>query len=187
MLNGDAGLSRKGAESGAASYYYSLPRLAARGRLLRDGRALELSGLAWLDREWGSGGLGAGEEGWDWFALQLNDGSALMFYALRDRGGARDAYSAGTFLPPDGPARPLASADVDIAVNGAWRYPARWRVRVPTLALDLDVQPLLADQELTTTPAYWEGAVAVSGTRGGAPVSARGYVELVGYGERAHP
>jgi len=193
VLNGAAGLSRKGAAPGAASYYYSLPRLAAHGRLLREGRALEVSGLAWLDREWGSGGLGAGQEGWDWFALQLSDGSALMFYALRDRGGGRDAYSAGTFVPRDGPARPLASADVDIAVNGAWRnangerYPARWRVRVPQLALDVEVQPLLADQELKTTPVYWEGAVAVSGTRGGARVSGRGYVELVGYGERAHP
>jgi predicted secreted hydrolase len=194
VLNGDAGLSRKSAEPGAASYYYSLPRLAAHGRLLRDGRALEVSGLAWLDREWGSGGLGGTQEGWDWFALQLDDGSALMFYALRDRGGTRDAYSAGTFVPRDGPARPLASADVDIAVSDAWRnangarYPARWRVRVPALALDVDVQPLLADQELATTPVYWEGAVAARGTRGGAPVSGRGYVELVGYArERRHP
>ena len=187
VLNGDAGLSRKSAEAWAASYYYSIPRLAVRGRLLRDGRPLEVHGLAWLDREWGSGGLGAAQAGWDWFALQLNDGSALMFYALRERDGRRDPHSAGTWIASTGEARPLASPDVSIAVGGAWRddqgsrYPAKWRLRVPALALEVAVQPALADQELKTTPPYWEGAVDVSGERAGRHISGRGYVELVGY------
>ena len=70
--------------------------------------ALPVSGLAWLDREWGSGSLGAQQQGWDWFALDLDDGSALMFYALRDRDGRRDAHSAGTFVDAAGHATPLA-------------------------------------------------------------------------------
>lgn len=187
VLNGDAGLSRKSAEPWAASYYYSIPRLAVRGRLLRDGRPLEVHGLAWLDREWGSGGLGAAQAGWDWFALQLNDGSALMFYALRERDGRRDPHSAGTWISSTGEARPLASADVSIVVGGEWRdhqgvrYPAAWRLRVPALALEVVVQPVLPDQELRTLPPYWEGAVDVSGERAGRHISGRGYVELVGY------
>ena len=187
VLNGDAGLSRKSAEAWAASYYYSIPRLAVRGRVLRDGRPLEVHGLAWLDREWGSGGLGAAQAGWDWFALQLNDGSALMFYALRERDGHRDPHSAGTWVSSTGEARPLASADVSIVVGGEWRggrgarYPAAWRLRVPALALEVAVQPVLPDQELRTIPPYWEGAVDVSGERAGRHISGRGYVELVGY------
>jgi predicted secreted hydrolase len=187
VLNGDAGLSRKSAEAWAASYYYSIPRLAVRGRLLRDGRPLEVHGLAWLDREWGSGGLGAAQAGWDWFALQLNDGSSLMFYALRERDGGRDPHSAGTWISSTGEARRLASDDVSIAVGRQWRddqgvrYPAAWRLSVPALALEVAVQPVLADQELKTTPSYWEGAVDVSGARAGRRISGRGYVELVGY------
>jgi predicted secreted hydrolase len=189
VLNGEGGLSRKSDQAADATYYYSIPRLGVRGRLLRDGQAIEVQGLAWLDREWGSGGLGPSEVGWDWFALQLADGSALMFYALRDRDGRRNAHSAGTWIAPDGNVRALTNADVGIAVNGEWRngsgdrYPAGWRIRVPDLTLDLSVRPVLADQELQTTPRYWEGAVDVSGERGGTSLGGRGYVELVGYAQ----
>ena len=189
VLNGAGGLSRKSERTGDATYYYSIPRLAAHGQLRREGQSLELHGLAWLDREWGSGGLGPREVGWDWFGLQLDDGSALMFYALRDEHGARDPHSAGSFIAADGSVRALADRDVSITVTTSWRnrsgdrYPGGWRVSVPTLALDLAVHPPLADQELRTTPPYWEGAVDVSGTRNGRALGGRGYVELVGYAQ----
>ncbi|HYC09001.1 MAG TPA: lipocalin-like domain-containing protein [Steroidobacteraceae bacterium] len=185
--NGENGLSRKADEPTAASYYYSIPRLDVRGRVLRDGRALTVSGTAWLDREWGSGELGVQQSGWDWFALQLNDGSTLMFYALRRRDGSRDRHSAGTWLAASGETRPLADLDVSISVTREWRnargdrYPAGWHIRVPSLALDLSVRPVLQDQELGTTPRYWEGAVDVSGQRDARALGGRGYVELVGY------
>jgi predicted secreted hydrolase len=189
VLNGAGGLSRKSERTGDATYYYSIPRLAAHGQLRREGQSLELHGLAWLDREWGSGGLGPREVGWDWFGLQLDDGSALMFYALRDQHGARDAHSAGSWIGADGSVRALADRDVSITVTASWRnragdrYPGGWRVSVPALALDLAVHPSLADQELRTTPPYWEGAVDVSGTRAGRALGGRGYVELVGYAQ----
>ncbi|MGN6452589.1 MAG: lipocalin-like domain-containing protein, partial [Steroidobacteraceae bacterium] len=117
VLNGAGGLSRKSERTGDATYYYSIPRLAAHGQLRREGQSLELHGLAWLDREWGSGGLGPRELGWDWFGLQLDDGSALMFYALRDEHGARDPHSAGSFIAADGSVRALADRDVSITVT----------------------------------------------------------------------
>ncbi len=187
VLNGDAGLSRKSDEPGAASYYYSMPRLAALGTLQRDGKRFDVDGLAWLDREWGSGALSASQQGWDWFALQLDDGSTLMFYALRSRDGGRDPHSAGTWFAPDGTTHALASDDVQIEASEHWqsphggRYPARWRLRVKSLALDVDIQPRLADQELDTSTRYWEGAATVAGTRAAAKIAGRAYVELVGY------
>jgi predicted secreted hydrolase len=189
VLNGVRGLSVKSAAPGDASYYYSLPRVGVRGRLLRDGQPLAVTGLAWFDREWGSGSLGAREVGWDWFALQLQDGSALMFYALRQQGGAQDAHSAGTWIEASGASQPLSATDVSIEVTDHWqspdgvRYPSSWRLKVPRLNLDVTVQPLLAGQELTGTPRYWEGAVDVRGSRAGQNLGGRGYVELVGYGQ----
>lgn len=189
ILNGDSGLSRKSAEPGAASYYYSIPVLTARGALARGTQRLDVRGTAWLDREWGSGALASDQQGWDWFALQLDDGSALMFYALRKRDGTRDPFGAGTWVDANGVARPLASADVQIDVLDHWSsprggsYPARWRLRVPLLALDLQLDPVLADQELGTTPRYWEGAVDLKGVRGKQPIAGRGYVELTGYAQ----
>jgi predicted secreted hydrolase len=187
VANGEAGLSRKSGQPGDASYYYSIPRLTATGHLSRDGTALAVSGLAWLDREWGSGGLGPQQVGWDWFGLQLADGSALVFYALRDRDGRPDPHSAGTFVEAGGATRALSPADVAIAVSGEWRspagarYPSGWQIRVPALALELQIRPVLAAQELGTAPRYWEGAVDVAGVRARQRISGRGYVELTGY------
>ena len=212
VLNGDHGFSVKSGAPGAASYYYSIPRVAVQGQLIRDGKALEVRGLAWMDREWGSGTLGQEQQGWDWFALQLRDGGSLMFYSLRGRDGRRDPHSAGTWVSASGEARPLGAEDLQIDVLDYWknprgaRYPAKWRVRVPAVGVDAEVRPVLADQELMTgSSRYWEGAVDVvaagaGGARGavgtvrqkGAGWTAgdaseatslgRGYVELVGYG-----
>jgi predicted secreted hydrolase len=189
VLNGAAGLSRKADAPGAASYYYSMPRLQATGSLGRAGLSLPVSGMVWLDREWGSGSLGAEQRGWDWFALDLDDGSTLMFYALRDRDGRRDPHSAGTFVDAAGEVTPLRNDDVEITVQRQWssprggQYPAQWAVRVRSQDLQLNVTPLLADQELSTQPRYWEGAVQVSGQHHRSPIRAQGYVELVGYAQ----
>lgn len=190
VLNGAAGLSRKSAQTDAASYYYSIPRLSVSGHIQRERESFEVSGTAWFDREWGSDALAPGQEGWDWFALQLNDGSALMFYALRRRDGSRDPQSAGTWIDSEGTQRLLSTDDVLIEVDDRWqsprggKYPARWQLRVPDLDLKLDIRPVLADQELNTTPRYWEGAVDVGGTRAGVSLTGRGYVELTGYARR---
>jgi predicted secreted hydrolase len=189
VLNGDHGLSHKSAEPGTASYYYSIPRIPVRGKLVRDGVSLNVHGLAWLDREWGSGSLGAKQQGWDWFAFQLEDGSALMFYSLRKRDGTRDPNSGGTWIDASGQGRPLGAGQVVIDVSDHWtsprggRYPSRWRVRVPSTGLDVEVHPVLADQELGTRPRYWEGAVDLQGKQSGRDMAGRGYVELVGYDE----
>jgi predicted secreted hydrolase len=187
VLNGEAGLSRKSDQPGAASYYYSVPRAALSGRVTADGESCQAHGMAWLDREWGSGALASNQTGWDWFALQLDDGSALMFYSLRRDDGSRDPYSAGTWVDPHGEVRHLAHDDLQIEVLKQWtsprggRYPAQWRLQSAVLSLDLSVRPLLADQELLTRPRYWEGAVESVGRREGRELRGRGYVELVGY------
>ena len=187
VLNGERGLSRKSGEPGNATYYYSIPRVSVQGTLLRDGQPLQVHGLAWLDREWGSGSLGPRETGWDWFGLQLADGSCLMFYSLRDSGGTQDPYSAGTWVDSDGRARPLSRGEVRIQVLAYWtgaggaRYPSKWRLLLPATGLEITIRPVIAAQELVTSPRYWEGAVDVSGTRAGQPIAGRGYVELVGY------
>lgn len=187
VLQGEDGLSRKGPEPGNASYYYSVTRLEARGTLLADGAEHAVRGLAWLDREWGTSALSPGIAGWDWFALQLDDHSALMLYRLRTDHGDTAPFSAGTFIAPDGTVTRIAADDFVLEELGTWssprggRYPSEWRVRVPGLDLIVDVRPRLADQELDLAFRYWEGAVAVVGRREGRAVAGKGYVELTGH------
>nr|MDP9120581.1 carotenoid 1,2-hydratase [Acidobacteriota bacterium] len=188
-LEGDRGLSRKGAQPGDASYYYSVTRMASRGTLRLPEGSFAVAGLSWMDREWSTSALSGEQVGWDWFALQLDDGRELMLYRLRLRGGGDDAASGGTLIGRDGEALALHRADWTLRASELWvspksgaRYPALWHLEVPGGGLDLTVRPLAADQELNLSFQYWEGAVEVSGVAaGGRPVHGRGYVELTGY------
>jgi predicted secreted hydrolase len=186
VLQGDAGLSQKSDEPGNASYYYSMTRIAADGTLTLDGAGREVGGTAWLDREWSTSALGPDQAGWDWFALQLDDGSDIMFYRLRRTDGSTDRHSAGIVVAPDGTTRYLAREDVALEVVDRWTsprggtYPARWRIEVAGLDAPLTVAPVMPNQELHGVVRYWEGAVDV--LREGSPVG-QGYVELTGYAE----
>jgi predicted secreted hydrolase len=112
-----------------------------------------------------------------------------MFYNLRLRDGTSDANSAGTYVRPDGEAIHVGRDDVTLTVLDTWdspeggTYPARWRIAVPAAGIDVEVTPVMPDQELFTTVRYWEGAVDVSGTVSGRAADGVGYVELTGYAE----
>ena len=190
VLQGDRGLSRKGPEPGNASFYYSFTRMPTSGVVRLGSETLTVSGEAWMDREWSTSGLSAGVKGWDWFAVQLDDGRELMAYLLRRRDGTPDPFSAGTLVATDGTARPLDASDLRIETLEQWtsprsgvRYPARWRLSVPSADLQLEIEPQLADQELIVGTRYWEGAVTAASSAGHRAVAGQGYAELVGYDE----
>ncbi len=188
VLQGERGLSRKSAESGNASYYYSSTKLDTQGVITIEGKPFEVSGFSWMDREWSTSALAKDQVGWEWFGLQLSDGRELMFYQLRRRDGSIDPLSRGTVVNVDGSTQTLTPEDISVQVLDQWRsprsqarYPSRWRIQIPRQQLDLDIQPYIADQELDTAFRYWEGAVTVTGTTYKAPITGSGYVELVGY------
>jgi len=188
VAHGDKGLDRKGPEPGNASYYYSLPRLAASGSVTLDDEELPVTGSVWMDREWGTSALSEGTAGWDWFALQLSNGASLMFYRLRQGDGGTSAFSSGTLMGGDGTVRVLRASDVEVSALKEWvshttgaRYPAAWSLRVPDAGLSLVVEPVLAAQELDLSVRYWEGAVRADGAWQGNALHAVGYVELTGY------
>jgi len=191
-LHGQEGFSRKAAGFDAASYYYSLTRLDTKGQLTLKGRTLEVSGASWLDHEFFTGSMAPGLAGWDWFALQLDDGREVMLYLLRHQDGSLDPASSGTLVDPGGQTRHLMLADFQVKANGAWKsphsgatYPAGWQITIPGEGLDLTLTPTLADQEVRAgAPAqvsYWEGQVQVQGRKEGRLISGQGYVELTGY------
>ncbi len=190
VRQGDRGYSRKGEAPGNASYYYSVPRLTAEGRITLPDGEHAVEGSAWIDREWGTSALGEDQSGWDWFSVQLDDGRELMFYHLRQADGGTDPRSEGAWIDASGEKRRLSSDEVELEVLERWTspdgeatYPARWRLRYPAEGLELELEPTLADQELRGGFRYWEGAIRGEGTVQGSPVRAVGYAELTGYAE----
>ncbi len=188
VLQGDRGLSQKSAAPGNASYYYSYTRLPASGVMVLNDQIFQVAGFSWLDREWSTSALGPEQSGWDWFALQLDDGRDMMFYRLRHRDGRMDSFSRGVLVGRDGQARPLRWDEVNLQPLGEWvspysgdRYPAAWRLQLPSENLELTVTPKVADQEMRLTVRYWEGAVAVTGRAGDSQIQGQGYLEMTRY------
>ena len=191
VLNGDAGLSQKSAHPGNASYYYSISRMSAAGLITTPDGQFQVRGSAWFDREWSTSALAPDQVGWDWFALQLSDGRDVMVYRLRLRDGGSDPMSSGTLVEADGSARRLDAGAFELEELDHWtsprsgaRYPAHWRLRVPSAAVDVQVVPAIPDQELDLAFRYWEGAARVRGVSNAQPVEGHGHVELTGYGAR---
>lgn len=186
LLQGDAGVSRKGPKPESASYYYSIPQLRVTGTLVEGSRRSPVSGTAWLDHEWSSTYMDERASGWDWIGINFDDGGALMAFKMRERGGAK-FWAGGAYRSRTGERRAFAPDDVEFTALETWRsprtgaiYPVRWRVKAG--AIEVVIEPLMNDQEHDTRASvgtvYWEGAVTalIDGKRAG-----RGYLELTGY------
>jgi predicted secreted hydrolase len=192
VIHGIDGISQKGAQPGNASHYYSLTRMPTRGSLMIDGERYEVSGVSWMDHEFGTSFLEPEQRGWDWLSIQMSDGRELMLYQLRRADGSRDPRSSGTLVDPAGRSTHLTNAQFTLtegrarftSKNGAI-YPTEWTVTVPSQQLELTVTTPVNDQELSLVPstgiAYWEGMIDVSGRSAGAAVTGQGYLEMTGY------
>ncbi len=172
------------------SYYYSRTRMPTAGTLTIGGETLAVAGNSWFDHQWGDF-IAIGSGGWDWFALNLSDGSDLMLSFVRAKDGSYPLVY-GTWVARDGSVRHIDGADIALTALGSWTsphtgatWPAGWRVQIAQIGLDVTVTPEVADQELNTLGStgviYWEGANAVAGTLAGRPITGHSYVELTGY------
>ena len=178
VLQGDAGYSRK-SDRGQASYYYSQPFFKVSGRITIGDKPAEVTGLAWMDREWSSQPLASDQTGWDWFSLHLNSGEKLMLYRLRQKDGRNDLF--GNWIKPDGHSVEIASADNRITPTvvtdvAGRKVPTGWRVVIPAHGLAIETTPLNAKSWMGTSFPYWEGPISFAGSHAGL-----GYLEMTGY------
>jgi predicted secreted hydrolase len=192
-IHGENGVSQKSEGAGHASYYISLTRLTANGRLEVNGEQLEVSGLAWMDHEFFTHQLEPGQVGWDWLSLQLEDNTELMLFRIRRKDGSLDPFSSGTYVNAQGKATHLRAADFTLqSLAQSWtspathaNYPIAWKIVIPKLGIELEARTSLASQELTgktnIAPSYWEGAITLGGRRGNVPLGGVGYLEMTGY------
>lgn len=187
LLQGEAGLSKKGPGANDTSRYYSEPQLTVQGRLTFEGKPLEVTGRAWLDHEWSDAFIPAQAVGWDWIGMNLDDGSALTAFRLRRADGSA-VYAGGSFRRAGQMVRSFGPEEVTLTPGRMWesaasraRYPVQWTIATP--AGRFTVNALLDNQELdsrsSTGAIYWEGLSDLldeAGRRVG-----RGYLEMTGY------
>jgi predicted secreted hydrolase len=176
------------------SYYYSRTSMAATGTITLDGRTLDVTGEGWFDHQWGDF-ISVGGGGWDWFAVELANGTDLTLSLVRDADGSYPLVY-GTLVGRDGTTTHLDRDAFTVTVTRRWQspatgadYPAGWTVDVPSQRLHIELTPTVAAQELdtraTTGVVYWEGSQVVRATVGGEPLAGQAYVELTGYASTA--
>jgi len=179
VLQGAGGFSRKSQRGNQASYYYSQPFFKVIGRITVDDRPAEVTGQAWMDREWSSQPLAANQTGWDWFSLHIASGEKLMLYRMRQTDG--DNYVFGNWIAPDGSTRPFSGAEIvmtprtNIEVAGR-SMPVEWQIAIPALGFAIACSPLNPASWMGTSFPYWEGPISFKGSHNGV-----GYLELTGY------
>ncbi len=188
-IHGIGGISRKGSCASCASHYYSFTRLTTRGTLKRGGVRYAVDGISWMDHEYGSDELQPNQSGWDWFSIQLDDNREVMLYRLRQTDGRTTLQSSGSLIARSGATTYLPLSAFSIESTATWvsphtaaRYPSAWRLRVRGVGEELELDPVIPDQELVdaTGTTYWEGAVDVRDAKTRARLGV-GYVELTGY------
>lgn len=173
VFHGQGGYSVK-SDTGQASYYYAQPWLKVNGVLSVAGREVQVTGQAWLDREWSSQPLADNQEGWDWFSLHLDDGRKLMAFQLRE--GPLERFISGSLIEQDGTLTTLSRDDITLTPEKSDSAPTRWRLALPKHDIAVTVEALNPDSWMDTTVRYWEGPVRFDGTHNG-----RGYLEMTGY------
>ncbi len=176
--------------TGQPSYYYSFPRMQVTGELTAGQQILPVRGQAWMDHQWGDF-TNLSAAGWDWLAVQLDDGREVMVFLFRDPEGLRH-FGAATLVDRDGAAQALTADQVELVPLQTWTsatsgatYPIAWRLTIARADLDVVVTAVLSDQELdtrrTTGLTYWEGQALVQGSVADERVTGLAYVELTGY------
>jgi predicted secreted hydrolase len=177
--------------SAGGSYYYSRTDMAAAGTVTLGDDMLTVEGDAWFDHQWGDF-ISVGGGGWDWFAVNLDDGTDVTVSLVRAADGTYPLIY-GTLVEADGTTRHLDREEVAVVVDRTWMspdtgatYPAGWTISLPGEDLEIDLVPTVPQQELdtraTTGVVYWEGSQVVTdaGEVLDAPIG-EAYVELTRY------
>jgi len=185
QLQGEEGFSIKSLDGSVASYYYSQPFIEVEGWVTTEkdseiegvNKRQKVTGKAWLDREWSSQFLNRSQQGWDWFSLRLDDGSALMLFQLR---GAQNFYSARRMFA-NGSGHNIESTMIQMTALdwhqiGDNRYPVSWKIAIPSEQINLTTHSLNPNANMPLSVSYWEGPIKIQGSHIG-----EGYMELTGY------
>ena len=177
FLQGDKGYSQKNDTGSMASYYYSAPFVSIKGELTVAGKIHQVTGKAWLDREWSTSVIRAENLGWDWFALHLDENTALMLYRLRSHG---EQHFYGNLMSKEGGMTSLAEQDITFTPGRSVEfnehdYTLEWQIEIPSLNIDIVTQPINDQTYLRIRIPYWEGPVRISGSH-----ESVGFMELFG-------
>lgn len=181
-------------------HYVSLTRCDVTGEI--DGETVKI-GQGWIDHQWGNSWT-AEHVGWDWWGVQLDNGTDINFFRMRDLATGKIFKPLATFEDASGKLTVTKNITFTPDPKSDWTsprsgvtYPLHWTIAFPDQHVSLDIVPDCDDQEmpvLANGGYIWEGSCHVTADRqyGMAavdrsvpPVDGVAYQELVGYNSAA--
>ncbi len=180
VIGGDNGYRPKHDLVPVASYQFGAPFLKVNGQVSISGREVDVSGVGWLAKEWGSNLLDTKLQGMDRFGIHLSDGRRLSIN--QSRINKQLPYVFGTIANKIGAVVELSDDDISIKPNrfaflrGGQRVPVQWVISIPEHDIQIVVDALNQRQWLPSLIPYWIGAVEITGSHGG-----EGFMQLMGY------
>ncbi|GAJ72251.1 attH component of AttEFGH ABC transport system [Vibrio sp. JCM 18904] len=183
VVNGDKGFQVKHALQSVASFSFSAPFLKVKGSLSLNGKRFSVTGSAWAQKEWGGSGLigEGGQQGWDWFVFNLDDGRALTVSRYRHHGQTPHVF--GTLSTRSGKVINLSDDDISIepmqvtSLSNGRRLPLQWIINIPKHQINLTTRIIKSDMWLSFVIPYWEGPTLASGSN----EAWGGFMQLTGY------
>ncbi|MBN1973294.1 MAG: hypothetical protein JW787_06620 [Sedimentisphaerales bacterium] len=170
--------------TGYENYYYSLTDLRTEGLINLNGKQIKVKGKSWMDHQWADIPYEKKIK-WNWFSLQLDNSTQIMCYELVIKD--KKIYLAN-LIDKKG----ICKYTEEIAINPlgkVWtsektgaEYPLLWNIRIPSWGIDLEIKPLIENQEMIFSIInYWEGPIDVAGKINKREITGKGFMELVGY------
>ncbi len=165
------GKGETGLKTPTDMYYYSLTRCAVGGTIdTGTGPEKITGGEGWFDHQWGNSWV-ASNDGWDWWGVQLTDGTDILFFRQRDLATGKVFFPLATFMDKDG----HQSVTKDIVFtpdpHSQWTspksgvtYPLAWTVAFPDHHLRLHITADVQNQEMQILgpgSGIWEGSCHV--------------------------
>nr|WP_217702198.1 lipocalin-like domain-containing protein [Vibrio ostreicida] len=180
-LQGIQGYSKKSANGAVASHYYSQPFIDVSGEVRVDGQSYQVKGKGWIDREWSSQFLLDSQQGWDWFALHLNDDLSLVVFQLRQTKASDHGYAHARLMYRNGQSRAIEQQEIKLRATEYTQiqgrdYPTQWALDIESQQINLRLSALNVYAKMPLTIPYWEGPIRFEGSHSGL-----GYMELTGY------
>lgn len=168
---------------GDVNYEYAFPTMRTVGTLTAEGRTRRVSGVSWLDRQWGPVPVTDPSMRWTWMNIALSNGDQLAIWDVLDN----KAESAWVTLQRPGGSYELAAVrPLAGGASALWTsplthksYPTRWRITIPALGARLSVR-VSGPRGQELPDGHVEATATVAGTYQGRKVTGTTYVEMTG-------
>lgn len=175
----DIGISRY-------TYYYALTDNLVTGTITLGDVTENVTGTAWIDRQYGTFDPSTGED-YEWFFVQLSNNMDITFWNIFtvDRevpqnekyvhfSVAIDTTDQYTLYEFD-----IERLNYHCMPDSMRCYANQWRIQSDSNDIDLIVTALHENPEVLLPFRFFEGALDVTGTVNGQPVTGRGFAELL--------